>query len=301
MAKSFSSLNIDAQINDKPQDKKSMVNRPVVMGIINATPDSFSDGGQFYHQHSLALNKVEDAAAQMVCDGAGILDIGGESTRPGAAAVSDMEEADRVLPVLERLASLDVVISLDSSNADLMREAATFGVGLINDVRALERGGAIEAVADLQLPVCLMHMRGTPKTMQDKPNYNNLLGDVNAYLLSRVQACEAAGILPQNIILDPGFGFGKTVEHNLSLLRQMEQLLEGRYPLLVGLSRKSMIEHVHQRLGESRDVSERLPGSLALALIAAQNNAAIVRVHDVKETVDAFKILEAYQSVSFNA
>lgn len=290
MAKALSALNIRSRISQGV--------RPVVMGILNATPDSFSDGGQFYAKNSLELNKVFDVAAQMVEDGADILDIGGESTRPGARSVSEQEEADRVLPVIELISSLEVVISLDSSRAALMRKAADLGVGLINDVRALELEGAVQAVAELGLPVCLMHMKGTPETMQHSPTYTDLHAEVNQYLLSRVAVCEAVGIAADNILLDPGFGFGKTLEHNFQLLKGMSLLAEGRHLMLAGLSRKSLIDHVHQGYGESRLVSQRLPGSLALALIAAENNASIIRVHDVRETVDALKIVESYKKMT---
>ena len=270
---------------------------PVVMGVLNVTPDSFSDGGQFFEKSTLQLNRVQDVAAQMVVDGAQILDVGGESTRPGAQSVSDQQEADRVLPVLEAIASLNVVVSLDGSRPALMQAGAALGVGLINDVRALEQPNAVEMVAKLGLPVCLMHMQGTPQTMQVKPSYGDLINDVERYLLGRAEICEAAGIAANDILLDPGFGFGKTLDHNLVLLRTLSKLGGGKYSLLAGLSRKSMIDHVHQALGGVCGVNERLSGSLALALLAAQNGAAIIRVHDVKETVSALNVYQAYRDI----
>ena len=280
------------------QKRREKGARPVVMGIINATPDSFSDGGQFYVKSSLELNKLVDVASKMVEDGAEILDVGGESTRPGAKPVSVSEEEDRVLPVIEAIASLDAVISLDSSQPSIMRSAKMLGVGLINDVRALEIEGAVDTIAELSLPVCLMHMKGVPVTMQQSPNYEDVLGEVDRYLTERIDVCLSAGIAPENVLIDPGFGFGKTLEHNMLLLKGLPLLVSGSFPVLAGLSRKSLIDHVHQALGESRDVSQRLPGSLALALVAAENGAAIIRVHDVRETVDALKVVEAYHRVT---
>ena len=254
---------------------------PVVMGVLNVTPDSFSDGGRFTGRDAALRH-----ARQMLADGAAIIDVGGESTRPGAAPVSPQEELDRVIPVVEVLAAeLDAVISLDTSTPEVMTEGARAGAGLINDVRALQRPGALAAAAASQLPVCLMHMQGQPDTMQQAPRYDDVVAEVSDFLTARVAACEAAGIPRQRLLLDPGFGFGKTLAHNLRLLRELDRLHALGLPLLVGMSRKSMIG---QALG--RAVDERLPGSLALAVMAVERGAQIVRVHDVRETVDALRM-----------
>jgi dihydropteroate synthase len=259
------------------------------MGILNITPDSFSDGGALYADNRPALDRVLQRAAQMLADGASILDIGGESTRPGAEPVSLQEEKDRVLPVIERLArEFDVVLSVDTSNAEVMLEAAACGAGLINDVRALARPDAIRAVAATGLPVCLMHMQGEPDSMQQQPRYTDVVAEVTAFLAQRIEACTKLGVARRNILIDPGFGFGKTVEHNLQLLNRLDQLQELHCPLLVGLSRKSLIGNVLKR-----PVAERLAGSLALATIAALRGAVIFRVHDVRETVDAVRLCAA--------
>ncbi len=265
------------------------ISYPRVMGVINTTPDSFSDGGTLYRRNHLDLDLALERAREMVAQGAAILDIGGESTRPGAEPVSVDEEMDRVLPLVEKIAAeLDVVISVDTSNPALMREAAGLGAGLINDVRALQRDGALAAAAATGLPVCLMHMRGEPGTMQDAPQYGDVLAEVNDWLAARVAACEAAGIERERLLLDPGFGFGKTVEHNLALLRGLPTLGAQGLPLLVGLSRKSLIAKL---LG--RDVDERLPASLALAVLAAERGASIIRAHDVAATADALAMCAA--------
>ncbi len=257
-----------------------------VMGILNVTPDSFSDGGRF--------NGVEAAlnhARSMVEAGATLVDVGGESTRPGAAVVSEQEELDRVAPVVEVIAAeLDVVISVDTSSPAVMRETARLGAGLINDVRSLQREGALAAAAETCLPVCLMHMRGEPSTMQREPCYGDLLADVRDFLAGRVRACVVAGIQADRLLLDPGFGFAKTLQHNLLLFRHMGMLHELGCPLLVGVSRKSMIGQV---LGG--DVGQRLNGSLALAALAVAKGARIVRVHDVKETVEVVRMIEAVE------
>ncbi|KTA84435.1 dihydropteroate synthase [Aeromonas salmonicida] len=254
--------------------------RPHVMGILNVTPDSFSDGGHF--------NQIERAMAharQMVSDGATLIDIGGESTRPGAPDVSEQEELDRVIPVVERLvAELDVMISLDTSKAAVMREGCKSGAHLINDVRALLEPGALAVAAEADVPVCLMHMQGQPRTMQAEPHYDDLLGEVRAFFDERIAACLAAGIRRQQLLLDPGYGFGKTLAHNYHLLAQQSKLLDYQLPLLVGMSRKSMIGNL---LG--RPVDDRLAGSLACALIGMQHGARIIRVHDVRETMDALR------------
>ncbi len=258
--------------------------RPQVMGILNVTPDSFSDGGRFN-----SLDTALTRAAEMVDAGASIVDVGGESTRPGAAPVSVQEELDRVCPVVERIAgALDVVISVDTSTPEVMTETAALGATLINDVRALRRPGAPEAAAKAGIPVCLMHMQGEPGVMQSAPHYEDVVAEVGAFLRERVDAARAAGISDERILIDPGFGFGKTVEHNLALLRHLDRLDAGPFPLLVGLSRKSMLGQI-----TGRAVDRRLPGSLALATIAALAGAAIIRVHDVEETVDAMKVVAA--------
>lgn len=264
--------------------------KPKIMGILNTTPDSFSDGGNSYQQGSLDLDLALQRAEQMQKDGASIIDVGGESTRPGAAKVSAQEEMDRVVPVVERIAKeLDVIISVDSSSPVLMKEAAAVGAGLINDVRALQREGAAEMAAELKLPVCLMHMQGQPDSMQDKPQYDNVLSEVKDFLSERIDACVAAGVDRAQIILDPGFGFGKTLEHNVELLRQMSAFKAMGHPVLAGLSRKSMLQGL---LG--RSVDQRLAGSLGVAMLALQQGAAILRVHDVAASRD---ILELYWQV----
>lgn len=265
------------------------LSRPQVMGIVNVTPDSFSDGGTLYEARKLSVDQALERARQMVQDGATIIDVGGESTRPGAAVVSVQEELDRVLPVVERLnAELDVVISVDTSAPEVISGVAGLGAGLINDVRALGREGALEAAAATGLPVCVMHMQGSPATMQDAPDYEDVLDDVSCFLEQRIKACNDAGIASDRIILDPGFGFGKTVEHNLRLLNNMRQLHRFGMPLLVGTSRKSMIDHVLHR-----PVDQRLAGTLATVAIGVQQGGQIFRVHDVRETVDVVRMTEA--------
>lgn len=255
-----------------------------VMGILNVTPDSFSDGGRFNSRESALVR-----ARQMVSDGASFIDVGGESTRPGASEVSTQEELDRVCPVVEAIAKeLDAVISVDTSNPVVMAETARLGAGLINDVRALQREGAPEVAAKAGIPVCIMHIQGEPDTMQDDPRYRNVRRDVSSFLTERMRVAEQAGVRADNIILDPGFGFGKSVEHNYQLLATLEQLHILGHPLLVGVSRKSMLGAV-----TGRDVNERLPASLAAATISAMKGASILRVHDVRETVDAVRIVTA--------
>lgn len=256
------------------------LDRPHVMGILNVTPDSFSDGGNFNQ-----IDRAMAHARQMIADGATLIDIGGESTRPGAPDVSEQDELDRVIPVVERMvAELDVMISLDTSKAAVMREGCKAGAHLINDVRALLEPGALAAAAEADVPVCLMHMQGQPRTMQAEPHYDDLLGEVRAFFDERIAACLVAGIGRQQLLLDPGYGFGKTLAHNYQLLAWQEKLLDYQLPLLVGMSRKSMIGNL---LG--RSVDERLAGSLACALIGMQHGARIIRVHDVRETMDALR------------
>lgn len=259
------------------------LSRPVIMGVINTTPDSFSDGGTLYRGARLNLDLALCRARAMVAAGAAIVDIGGESTRPGATPVSAAEEARRVLPLVEAVAAeLDVIISVDTSQPTLMTESARLGAGLINDVRALGREGALQAAAATGLPVCLMHMRGDPATMQRAPTYEHVLEDVEAFLRQRIEVCAAAGIGRERLLLDPGFGFGKSVQHNLQLLRDLPRLADLGLPLLVGLSRKSLIGKL---IG--REVDDRLPASLALAVLAVERGAAILRTHDVAATADA--------------
>lgn len=255
-----------------------------VMGVLNVTPDSFSDGGQFNRPDAALVR-----ARQMVADGATFIDIGGESTRPGATPVSLQEELDRVCPVVEAAArELDAVISVDTSAPEVMAETAKLGAGLINDVRALQRDGAPEVAAKAGIPVCIMHIQGEPDTMQDRPEYRNVRREVSAFLTERIRVAEHAGIRPENILLDPGFGFGKSLEHNLQLLASLEQMHILGHPLLVGVSRKSMLGHI-----TGREVNERLPASLAAATMAAMKGASIIRVHDVRETVDAIRVVAA--------
>jgi dihydropteroate synthase len=264
------------------------------MGVINTTPDSFSDGGALYRGAKLDVDQGLKHARAMVLAGAGIIDIGGESTRPGADTISTAQEMDRVLPLLQRIvAELDVITSVDTSSPELMTAAAAAGAGMINDVRALTRPGAIEAATGTGLPVCLMHMQGNPANMQSGPRYEDVVTEVCAYLAERVAACEQSGIGRERIVLDPGFGFGKTVEHNLALLQQLPRLAELGMPILAGLSRKSLIGDL---IG--REVGDRLPASLALAVLAVERGAHIIRTHDVAETVDAVAMAVALAGVN---
>jgi len=259
------------------------LSRVAVMGILNITPDSFSDGGSYFDRERAVAH-----ARAMVADGADIIDVGGESTRPGAAPVSSAQEIDRVVPVIESIVrELPVAISIDTSKPEVMRAAVAAGAGFINDVRALREPGAVEEAAALGRPVCLMHMRGEPNTMQDDPTYVDVVGEVADFLRGRRDAAAAAGIARENIVIDPGFGFGKTVAHNIELLRRLREVAE-LGPVLVGLSRKSMIGRL---LG--LPVEQRAHASVALALLAAQNGARILRVHDVAATVQAVRMWEA--------
>lgn len=265
------------------------LSRPRVMGVVNVTPDSFSDGGTLFRSGRLDLDLALARAERMVREGAAILDVGGESTRPGAAPVPAQQEMERVLPVVERLAAeFDAVISVDTSTPALMKAAAAAGAGMLNDVRALSREGALTAAAATGLPVCLMHMQGDPGSMQLDPRYDDIVAEVADYLTHRIAACESAGIVRDRLLLDPGFGFGKSVAHNMALLRGLPTLGEHGLPLLVGLSRKSMIGKL---LG--REVDERLPASLALAVLAVERGAAIIRTHDVAATLDAVAMCTA--------
>lgn len=260
---------------------------PVVMGILNVTPDSFSDGGR-YTSRDAALRQAE----KMLADGAAIIDVGGESTRPGAAPVSEQQELDRVLPIVEALNDqLDALVSVDTSTAAVIHACAPAGAGLINDVRSLRRPGALEAAAATGLPVCLMHMLGEPGNMQDNPYYEDVTAEVIEFLEQRVAACEDAGISRDRLVVDPGFGFAKTVQHNLRLLAELSQLGRLELPVLVGLSRKSLFGKV---LG--RPLEERLAGSLAAEVMCVDRGARIVRAHDVKETVDGLRFAHAVHS-----
>jgi dihydropteroate synthase len=259
-----------------------------VMGILNITPDSFSDGGIF-----LDPEKAVIRAREIVAQGAAIIDVGGESTRPGAQSVSVQEELDRVIPVVERLAKeFPVPISIDTSKPDVMRAAVTAGAAFINDVNALRADGALAAAAALAVPVCLMHMQGEPRVMQNDPKYEDVVAEVRGFLDLRIGAAQHAGIEKERIVVDPGFGFGKTLEHNLRLLRGLDSFNALGVPVLAGLSRKSMIG---KALG--LPVEQRLHASVALALIAVQNGARIVRVHDVAETVQAIRMWETVTGI----
>ena len=263
--------------------------RAHVMGILNVTPDSFSDGGR-YTTLQCALTR----ALEMVAAGATIIDIGGESTRPGAAVVSAQQELDRVAPLLELIKNeCDVIISVDTSTPAVMRESARLGAGMINDVRALQRDGALDAAAATNLPICLMHMRGEPQTMQDAPHYDDIAAEVSAFLQERMAACAQVGIAPQRIVLDPGFGFAKNTQHNYELFRRLPELLALQQPVLIGVSRKSMVGNILQQ-----PVERRLYGSLALAVMALERGAKILRVHDVAETMDVLKIFNAVHSAA---
>ena len=263
------------------------------MGVLNTTPDSFSDGGTLYTGDRLNLNLTLQRARQMVADGATILDVGGESTRPGATPVGVQQEQDRVFPAVEAIAAeLDVTISLDTSTPEVMTGGVALGASVINDVRALQRAGALAAAAATDATVCLMHMQGEPRSMQQSPVYADVVSDVVEFLQQRAAACMEAGISAERLWLDPGFGFGKTVTHNLKLLDNLPTLSGLGFPVLVGFSRKSLIGKL---LG--REVDERLPASLALAVLAVERGATIVRTHDVRATADALAMVAALEQL----
>lgn len=268
---------------------------PQIMAVLNTTPDSFSDGGALYNDErqldlSLVLTQVESFLQQ----GANIIDVGGESTRPGAEPVSVAEELERVIPVVEAVSKrFNVAISVDTSTPAVMTESAKVGASLINDVRALGRPGALEAAAETGLPVCLMHMSGEPGSMQDDPQYDDVVQEVCDFLLARVGQCVEVGIDTGKILLDPGFGFGKTLTHNLTLFRHLDQLVALGFPLMVGVSRKSMIGAILDK-----PVDQRIIGSVAMAMLAAQRGAQILRVHDVSATADALKILKVLEDIN---
>jgi len=265
--------------------KRLDLSAPRVMGILNVTPDSFSDGGAFIAPDSALMR-----ARQMVQEGADIVDVGGESTRPGAQPVSEQQELDRVIPVIQAIASeLPVAVSIDTSKAVVMREAVSAGAGLINDVMALRAPGALQAATGLEVPVCLMHIQGQPRTMQENPHYEDVPGDITEFLAGRVQSCEEAGINRDRLLLDPGFGFGKSLQHNLQLLKNLGKLAAMGLPLLVGISRKSMLGMIL----DNAPTDARLYGSLAAAVMALERGASILRVHDVKPTVDVVRVVQA--------
>ncbi|GAA62128.1 dihydropteroate synthase [Pseudoalteromonas sp. BSi20652] len=268
-----------------PRGRALNFEKPVIMGILNVTPDSFSDGGQFLDP-AVALKR----AMQLLQDGAQIIDIGGESTRPGAPDVSLNDELARVIPAIKAIREhSDCAISVDTSKAQVMDQAILAGADIVNDVRALQEPDALETVAQYEdVAICLMHMQGQPRSMQFAPHYDNLFADINIFFSERIKACERAGIKFERLILDPGFGFGKTLSHNYQILAKFDHFNKLGLPLLAGLSRKSMIGNLL-----NRETSDRLAGSLAGALIAVQNGAKIIRVHDVKETADVLNVLQA--------
>jgi dihydropteroate synthase len=258
---------------------------PRIMGVLNVTPDSFSDGGRFV-SHDAAIARAE----HLLACGADLIDVGGESTRPGAAPVTTDEELERVLPVVMELLRRGALVSIDTSKPEVMQACIAAGVHMVNDVYALRAAGAVETVAASQVAVCLMHMQGEPRTMQREPRYADVVAEVREFLGGRVAACRQAGIEPSRMLIDPGFGFGKTLDHNLALLRDLARVDVGGLPMLVGLSRKSMLATL---LG--RPVEQRLAGSLALALAAIEGGARIIRCHDVAETVDAVRVWAAFR------
>lgn len=267
--------------------KQLDLSRPQIMGILNATPDSFSDGGKF-NQLDKALLQVD----AMIAAGATIIDIGGESTRPGAKEVSLEDELNRVIPLVKAIRQKsDVWLSIDTSKAEVMKQSIECGADIINDVRSLSLPGALEVVAKANVPVCIMHMQGEPKTMQDNPEYQDVLQDVDDFLTQRIDECITAGIKRENIIIDPGFGFGKTLAHNYHLLANLERFHQYKLPILAGMSRKSMVSKAL-----NKPTSECVIGSVVCATLAAQQGAQIIRVHDVQETQDAMRILEMIQT-----
>ena len=264
---------------------------PQLMGVLNITPDSFSDGGKLFDGKTVRLDAVLTQATAMVEAGAVILDIGGESSRPGADAVSSQEEQRRVLPVLEALSDLEVVLSVDTYHAETVRAAIRHGAGMINDITAGRDAEVVKAVADSDVAYALMHMQGSPQTMQKDPAYADVVTEVSRYLAERFRLCQRAGIDADRLLVDPGFGFGKSLEHNLALLRNLAASRVQTCPLLVGLSRKSMIGLI-----TGQPVDERMPGSLAALMLAVQNGADLLRVHDVQESADVLRMLGAYNA-----
>jgi len=264
------------------------LSRPLIMGVVNITPDSFSDGGKFLDRRA-----ATEHARRLVEEGADILDIGGESSRPGAQPVALEAERSRVLPVLENIVGLGVPVSVDTCKPELMREAVSAGASMINDILGLRAAGALQAAAAGDAAVCIMHMQGEPRTMQVLPTYGDVVLEIREFLLERAHAAQAAGIAPQRIVIDPGFGFGKSTEHNLMLIRNLDALAAQGYPVLAGLSRKSLFGKI-----VGRAVAERMPASVAAAILAVQRGAAIVRVHDVGATRDALLVMRAVESGS---
>jgi dihydropteroate synthase len=276
----------------KFRDREVKFDNPKVMGILNVTPDSFSDGGQFS-----TVDAAMRQAESMLNAGATFIDVGGESTRPGANVVSLQEELDRVIPVIESISKqLDVIVSVDTSKAEVMTQAAKCGAGLINDVRALRSDGALDAAihaaTNLNVSVCLMHMQGEPQNMQQRPRYDGVVKEVIGFFEQRIKECTDAGLNYQRILIDPGFGFGKTLDHNYQILKNLHEFKRFDLPVLAGMSRKSMIGELLQR-----DVNQRLAGNIATATIAALAGVAIIRVHDVNETMDAIKIVNKLHSI----
>ena len=261
------------------------------MGVLNITPDSFSDGGKLFQGDTVVLDAAREQALAMIAGGAAVLDIGGESSRPGAQAVSPAEEQRRVLPVLEALADLDVILSVDTYHPETVHAAIDHGAGMINDITGGRDPAVVSAVAEANVAYALMHMQGSPQTMQQSPRYRDVVGEVSVYLQDRFSACLAAGIDANRLLVDPGFGFGKTLEHNLALLRALPSVRVQGCPVLVGLSRKTMVGKI-----TGQPVGGRLSGSLAVLLLALQNGADLVRVHDVAESADVLKVWQAYNA-----
>ena len=274
------------------------LSNPAIMAVLNLTPDSFSDGGQVFANQAVDKTKVLATVEAMINQGADIIDLGGESTRPGAEPVSVQQELDRVIPALEILsANFDSIFSVDTSTPEVMQQAAQSGAHLINDVRALQRPKALEVASRLDLPVCLMHMQNQPKTMQHQPDYQDVVAEVTEFLQQRKLQCISAGIKSEQILLDPGFGFGKTLEHNLALFAALPELAAHKHPIVVGVSRKSMIGQI-----TNAEVNDRLVGSVTMAVLAAQKiyragGSMIIRVHDVKETKQALQIWQATKQI----
>ncbi|MGS2720567.1 dihydropteroate synthase [Paraglaciecola aestuariivivens] len=267
------------------------LNTPKIMGILNVTPDSFSDGGTFNQ-----LNQALDHANLMLSEGANIIDVGGESTRPGAKEVPVQQELDRVIPIIEGISErFDTIVSIDTSKAIVMKEAVAAGARLINDVRALQEPGALAQAVQCQVPVCIMHMQGQPRVMQHNPVYANVVQEVFEFLQQRIKECTQAGINKDQIIVDPGFGFGKSLEHNYALLAELDKFHALQVPILAGMSRKSMLGKLL-----NREVDQRLAGNIAVATIAAQKGAQIIRVHDVKESLDAVKVVNKVKACRNN-
>ena len=263
-------------------------NKTYIMGILNVTPDSFSDGGEFINP-TAAIKQVK----KMLSDGANIIDVGGESTRPGAKNVSVDDELERVIPIIKAIREFsECLISVDTSKAIVMREAVAAGANIINDVRALQEDACLDTVAELNVPVCLMHMQGQPRSMQTKPKYDDVVLEVKQFLNKQIQACLDAGIKKENIMIDPGFGFGKTLEHNLTLFKALDEFVDMNYPVLVGVSRKSMIGQILNDAAVDATIDDRVYASAVMAALAAQNGVQILRVHDVKATADAIAVID---------